>query len=85
MNKNKIINVMKNYYGMDIQTVLPEIGGWAALAYKIFDDEQAYFLKVYEKRRASTAKWTSLIDTYVPIMIWLAQNSDLSGKYLNHL
>ena len=40
----------------------------------------AYFLKVYEKSRASTPKWTALIDDYVPVLLWLEEHSRLKGK-----
>lgn len=77
---NKIKTILKNYYDKDIINVLPQQGGWAALAYKVSTHKHNYFLKVYEKRRASTPKWTALIDDYVPILLWLMHNSGLKGK-----
>ncbi|MFD0679373.1 MULTISPECIES: aminoglycoside phosphotransferase family protein [unclassified Paenibacillus] len=76
----KIRNILKDHYDLDIINVLPQKGGWAALAYKVYDNKAAYFLKVYEKSRASTAKWTAHIDQYVPILVWLMHNSSLKGK-----
>lgn len=76
----KIKTVLKDYYELDRMNVSQQQGGWAALAYKVFDDDETYFLKVYEKSRVSTPKWTALIDHYVPVLRWLEQNSGLKGK-----
>ncbi|WP_236841413.1 aminoglycoside phosphotransferase family protein [Brevibacillus formosus] len=43
-------------------------------------NRHSYFLKVYEKSRASTPKWTALIDKYVPIIQWLSRQNRLHGK-----
>ncbi|OIA98743.1 kinase [Paenibacillus sp. LC231] len=72
--------ILKEYYGLDRTHVVPQKGGWAALAYKVQSERHAYFLKVYEKSRASTPKWTALIDDYVPVLLWLEEHSRLKGK-----
>lgn len=72
--------ILKEYYGLDRTHVVPQKGGWAALAYKVQSEGHAYFLKVYEKSRASTPKWTALIDDYVPVLLWLEEHSRLKGK-----
>ncbi|WP_411553492.1 aminoglycoside phosphotransferase family protein [Paenibacillus lautus] len=72
--------ILKEYYGLDRTRVVPQKGGWAALAYQVQTDGHGYFLKVYEKSRASTPKWTARIDDYVPILLWLGQHSLLKGK-----
>jgi spectinomycin phosphotransferase len=77
---NKIKTILKNHYGIDNINVSPQQGGWSALAYKVFNNTNTYFLKVYEKSRASTPKWTALIDKYVPITVWLREHSNLKGK-----
>ncbi|WP_144933404.1 aminoglycoside phosphotransferase family protein [Paenibacillus sp. 32O-W] len=77
---NKLKTILKEHYSLEIKGILPQQGGWAALAYKVSGDSGTYFLKAYEKSRASTPKWTALIDKYVPITIWLLQNSGLKGK-----
>lgn len=77
---NKIQTILKEQYNLAMANVVPQKGGWAALAYKVYNNEHIYFLKMYEKNRASTPKWTALIDKYVPILLWLMQNSDLKGK-----
>ncbi|CAH0120940.1 MULTISPECIES: phosphotransferase family protein [unclassified Paenibacillus] len=77
---NKITTVLKHHYDIDAIDVSPQQGGWSALAYKVTGNGHACFLKVYEKSRASTPKWTALIDQYVPILIWLFRHSGLKGK-----
>ncbi len=72
--------LLKEYYGIEITTILSLKGGWASLAYKVINHDQSYFLKVYEKSRASTPKLTERIDEYVPIMGWLIRNGGLNGK-----
>lgn len=71
--------ILKDHYGIDRVNILPQRGGWSALAYKVFDGRHTYFLKAYEKSRASTPKWTALIDEYVPILLWLLDHSALKG------
>ncbi|MGG3643905.1 aminoglycoside phosphotransferase family protein [Bacillus gobiensis] len=77
---NKIKNILKDHYDIDIFNVSQQQGGWAARAYKLSNNKNTYFLKVYKKSRASSPKLTALIDEYVPIVIWLMNNSDLKGK-----
>lgn len=77
---NKIKNILKEQYDIEFINVSPQQGGWSALAYKVFNNNHTYFLKVYEKSRASTPKLTALIDKYVPIMVWLLHNSGLNDK-----
>ncbi|MCP1308846.1 phosphotransferase [Paenibacillus tyrfis] len=77
---DKIPIILKEHYNLDAANILPQRGGWAALAFKVYSGNHAFFLKVYEKSRASTPKWTALIDQYVPITIWLMQYSGLKGK-----
>lgn len=77
---DKIKDIIKNQYGISCISITKQIGGWSALAYKVTDGVNNYFLKVYEKSRASTPKLTALIEKYIPITIWLNDNTDLSEK-----
>ncbi|MED1780642.1 aminoglycoside phosphotransferase family protein [Brevibacillus fortis] len=72
--------ILRHHYDIEAIDVIPQQGGWSALAYKVISDQHAYFLKVYEKSRASTPKWTALIDKYVPIIQWLSCQTRLQGK-----
>lgn len=77
---NNIFCILKNHYGLEAIDVVSQQGGWAALAYKVTAGNRSYFLKMYEKSRASTPKWTALIDEYAPILAWLSQHRLLKGK-----
>lgn len=77
---NEFVAVLKAHYGIECTNIVPQQGGWSALAYKVVDNKNSYFMKVYKKSRASTSRWTALIDKYMPVTIWLMQNSGLKGK-----
>lgn len=76
----KIKDMIERNYGIDCINITRQIGGWSALAYKFADETNNYFLKIYDKSRASTPKLTALIDQYIPITIWLNDNTALKGK-----
>lgn len=75
-----IRSVLKKHYDLEITDILPQQGGWASLAFKALNENRNLFLKVYEKNRASTPKLTAFIDYYIPILVWLINNSNLKGK-----
>ncbi|MGO4790365.1 aminoglycoside phosphotransferase family protein [Paenibacillus sp. 2KB_20] len=77
---DRLRNMLKDHYGLENTDVVPQQGGWAALAFRVRSHNEHYFLKAYEKSRASTPKWTALIDDYVPILLWLEEHSRLKGK-----
>lgn len=77
---DNIGNIVSTHYGIEIINKWSQQGGWASLAYKVYDGKKFYFLKVYEKQRASTPKLTALIDQYVPILMWLEKNSNLKNN-----
>ncbi len=77
---NKIEETIYEHYGLNVSQLKPQQGGWCSLAYKMTADNHSYFLKVYEKNRASTPKWTALIDEYAPVLIWLHRYSRLNRK-----
>lgn len=77
---SRLKTVLQTHYDIGCTQITRQQGGWAALAFKATDGNRAYFLKAYEKRRASTPKWTALIDHYVPVIAWLAQHTGLNGK-----
>ncbi|WP_353626238.1 phosphotransferase [Bacillus sp. JCM 19041] len=77
---SKFTKILKDKYGIHPSEVMETQGGWAALAFEVSGGENHYFLKVYEKHRASTSKLTALIDQYSPILVWLETNTDLKGR-----
>ncbi|MBP2079115.1 phosphotransferase [Oceanobacillus polygoni] len=74
---DNINNILRAHYNIGVINKSSQQGGWASLAYKLDDGKNAYFLKVYEKQRASTPKLTALIDQYTPILMWLKEHSNL--------
>ncbi|RAV15594.1 phosphotransferase family protein [Paenibacillus contaminans] len=77
---NKIEETIYEHYGLKVSQLTPQQGGWSSLAYKMIAGDRSYFLKMYEKSRASTPKWTALINEYVPVLSWLHNHSSLKGK-----
>ncbi|MCD9022612.1 aminoglycoside phosphotransferase family protein [Cohnella silvisoli] len=77
---NKIEETIYEHYELNVSHLAPQQGGWSSLAYKVIADNRSYFLKIYENNRASTPKWTALINEYVPVLIWLHHHSSLKGK-----
>lgn len=75
--------ILKSEYGIDEAVIESQQGGWAALAFKVRSVTSKYFLKVYEKSRSSTEKWTKTIDFYIPIIKWLIENAEMNGKIVS--
>ncbi len=81
MELNPIQTMLEAQYNLSPSRIASQQGGWASLAYKIeMDDYRAYFLKVYDKKRASTPKLTANLNTYIPITLWLNAHTNLAGK-----
>ncbi|WP_337747783.1 hypothetical protein [Gracilibacillus saliphilus] len=77
---DRIKQVLKYYYNMEVTNIHSQQGGWASLAYKVSNEKHSYFLKIYEKSRASTPILTKRIDAYVPVIDWLYRNSFIRLK-----
>lgn len=60
-------------------------GGWSAKAFKVETKDGFYFLKVYDKEKASTQIWTAQMDTYMTIVVWLNQNTGLKSRMISPL
>lgn len=78
--KNLFINVLNMYYNKTALGIVEQDGGWSAGAFKIETEDGTFFLKVYDKQRASTNLWTATINAYMPIVIWLHTNTALNGR-----
>ncbi|SMG22346.1 Ser/Thr protein kinase RdoA involved in Cpx stress response, MazF antagonist [Paenibacillus aquistagni] len=79
MNMDKLKSMLKTHYRINSIDISPLEGGWAALAFEVKDCSKRYFLKVYEKSRASTLKWTASIHHYVPMLLWLHEHTRLTS------
>lgn len=79
-----LTEILSKGYDLKDCIITSRQGGWTSLAYKVENSSGAYFLKVYEKNRKSTYKWTAFIDNYIPIVIWLNDNY-LKGRIIEPL
>jgi spectinomycin phosphotransferase len=80
--KTIFADILNKYFDLSVINITEQEGGWSARAFKIDTTNGIFFLKAYEKHKASTAQWTAMIDTYMPIVIWLYNNTDLRGKII---
>lgn len=72
---NVFYRVLFDEYDVTPILIAKEKGGWASLAYKVITKDGNYFLKVYEKKRASTDKLTQYLNDYLSVVTWLGKNS----------
>lgn len=76
----KISNILKTQFNIKCTDMVETIGGLSASAYKIKTDSDSFFLKIYDKKLTQTPIWIENIDKYMPILLWLNENSELKGK-----
>ena len=55
-------------------------GGWSAKAYRVDTENNAYFLKAYDKSLPSVVPWVRRIDDYIPVLGWLSDTPELRGR-----
>lgn len=77
---NKISCILKAQFGIECSSFTEIHGGLSAMNYKVMADEKAFFLKVYHKKKAQTSLWTENIDCYMPLLVWLNENTELRGR-----
>lgn len=75
-----IKQMLCNEYGIQVQSLQEIPPGWSASAWKVYSDCGSYFLKVYDKHKPSTKSWVARIDSYMPVVVWLHENTDLRTK-----
>lgn len=79
MTADGLNEVLFNHYSLHASVIAMQEGGWSALAYRAETDKGIFFLKVYDKKRAFTAKAAARIDAYIPVLAALGQ-SVLKGR-----
>lgn len=79
---DKIGNILKTQFDIECTDIVETIGGLSASAYKIKTDDDSFFLKVYDKKLTQTTIWIENIDNYMPILLWLNENTELKGKII---
>lgn len=78
--KELISSLLHEHYNKSLIRLSELEGGWSAKAFKVETIDGIFFLKVYDKGKTSTQIWTSAIDTYMPIVIWLNHNTKLKNR-----
>ncbi|WP_333648516.1 aminoglycoside phosphotransferase family protein [Lacrimispora sp.] len=74
--------ILYNEYGIRVQSLQQVPAGWSASAWKVHSDCGDYFLKVYDKHKPSTKSWVARIDSYMPVVLWLYENTKLQKKMI---
>lgn len=77
---DKIKHILKTQFGVECIDLTEIHGGLSAMNYKIETDGKTFFLKVYDKKKAQASLWTENINCYMPILMWLNENTKLQGK-----
>lgn len=72
--------MLRGEYGIQALSLCEIPSGWSASAWKVHSGCGDYFLKVYDKHKPSTKSWAARIDIYMPVVLWLYQNTKLHEK-----
>lgn len=72
--------VLQSEYGVTANEMVPTVGGWSALAYKVNCVQQQYFLKVYEKKRSGITEVLEKLNLSMAVSSWLESNTSLRGR-----
>lgn len=67
-------------YGIQALSLQAVPSGWSASAWKVRSGRGDFFLKVYDKYKPSTRSWIARIGSYMPVVLWLHENTELRGK-----
>ena len=81
MEKN-MEQMLYNEYEIQIRSLQEIPPGWSAAAWKVCSKRGNYFLKVYDKHKPSTQSWITRIDSYMPVVLWLSENTELREKMI---
>ncbi|MGI5838846.1 MAG: phosphotransferase enzyme family protein [bacterium] len=73
----------EKYYRITPLKIVPQPGGWSALAFRLETFDGMYFLKAYSKEKSSTARLTAPAQFYLPVAKWLHDHTSLQGRIVN--
>ena len=76
----KMEQMLLHEYGIRALILQAVPAGWSAAAWRVHAGGGDYFLKVYDKNKPSTKGWVERIDIYMPVVLWLNENTKLSGR-----
>jgi thiamine kinase-like enzyme len=81
---DKFKHVLRTQFGVVCTEITEVYGGFddKNAHYKVTADSKSFFLKVYDKSKIQTSQWTENIDVYIPILVWLNENTNLHGRII---
>jgi spectinomycin phosphotransferase len=77
---DKIKQILKTQFSIVYTDITEVHGGLSAMNYKVITDVKTFFLKIYDKKKSQVSLWTDNINNYMPILIWLNDNTNLHGR-----
>ncbi len=77
---NDIKELISINYALNMKILKPTSGGWTAAAYIAGTGTEDYFIKVYDKGRPSVQSWIARMDRYMPVVLWLYENTPLRHR-----
>ena len=79
---DKYKQILKEQFGVVSNEIIEVYGGNddKNTHYKVTANFNSLFLKIYDKSKVQTSQWIENIDTYIPILVWLNENTDLKGR-----
>lgn len=82
---DKIKHILEKQFGVECTDISRIHGGLSTMNYKIETPVKTYFLKVYDKKKAQASLWIDNINCYIPILMWLNENTKLNGRIVRPL
>jgi spectinomycin phosphotransferase len=74
--------ILSDEYGIRAGSLQEVPPGWSAAAWRVHSDCGDFFLKIYDKHKPSTKSWVARIDDYMPVTLWLHDNTKLGDKMI---
>jgi spectinomycin phosphotransferase len=77
-----IKKIVSENYNLSINDIKQTVGGWSAEAYIAKTEASEYFVKVYDKQRASVQPWIARMELYIPVQLWIYENTPLRDRII---
>ena len=82
---NRIKSVLKAQFGIECIDMSEIHDGLSAMNFCVKTRGQAFFLKIYDKKKPHSAQWIENISFYMPVLSWLNENTELRGRIASPL
>ena len=76
----EIRTVLHTEFGVLADAIVPTMGGWSALAYRVCSSRGTFFLKVYDKARSGTGSLLEKLNLGMEVSSWLECHTGLRGR-----